>query len=100
MFLELGCSGQSSTVRFHGLSGGNTSRAEQIASASGVLNSTGPPIFGIVAARTRASRAGSPRTPAGAGAAPEPTGNGVTVRSTSIPPTLPLILYPTSGLGP
>ena len=68
MFFELGCSGQSSTTRFHGLSGGNTSSAEQMASASGVSNRIGLSIFGILAARMRSSRAGSPWTvPAGAG---------------------------------
>ena len=38
---------------------GKTSRAEQIASASGVSNMIGLSIFGILAARSRASRAGS-----------------------------------------
>ena len=96
IFFELGCSGQSSTTRFQGLSGGNTSSAEQMASASGVSNWIGLSIAGIFAARMRASRAGSPRTAAGTfvvtgGALPPETTKGVMVRSTSRLPTLPLI---------
>src|SRR3954471_10677603 len=59
IFAEFGWTGQSSTSWFHGLSGGNTSRAEQIASASGVSNDTGRSNFGIFAARSRSNRAGS-----------------------------------------
>src|SRR5215218_419593 len=59
IFAEFGWTGQSSTSWFHGLSGGNTSRAEQTASASGVSNETGLSIFGILAARSRSNRAGS-----------------------------------------
>src|SRR5438094_195503 len=62
IFGEFGWSGQSSTTRFHGLSGGNTSRAEQIASASGVSKPTGLVTAGILALRMRSSRAGSPET--------------------------------------
>src|SRR5438094_511175 len=93
MFFELGCNGQSSTTRFHGLSGGNTSRAAQIASASGVLNSITLSIFGILSARMRASRAGSPVTltfvagVVGLSGVADTT-KGVTVTSTSKPPTL------------
>ena len=47
MFFEFGWSGQSETTGFHGLSGGKTSRAARIASASGVLNITGFVIAGI-----------------------------------------------------
>ena len=60
MFFELGCTGQSDTTWFQGLSGGKTSKAERIASASGVSNITGLAIGGIFAARIRANRAGSP----------------------------------------
>src|SRR4051794_3512723 len=69
IFAEFGCVGQSSTTRFHGLSGGNTSRAEQMASASGVSNITGLVIAGILAERTRSTRAGSPATGFGGWAA-------------------------------
>src|SRR5262249_30321338 len=62
MFFELGWSGQSETSRFQGLSGGNTSRAETMASASAVSNGTGLSDFGLFAARTRFKRAGSPWT--------------------------------------
>ena len=61
MFFEFGCSGQSETTWFHGLSAGKTSRAEQMASASGVQKRIGLVIGGILAARMRASRAGSLR---------------------------------------
>ena len=53
IFFEFGWSGQSSTSRFQGLSGGNTSRADRIASASGVSNETGVVIAGIFAALMR-----------------------------------------------
>src|SRR5262245_36505378 len=97
MAFELGWSGQSDTTRFQGLSGGKTSRAETMASASAVSNMMGLSILGILAARMRARRAGSPLTLllaglAGGAAGAAPTGNGVTVRSTSSAPTLPLIL--------
>lgn len=59
MFFEFACNGQSETTWFQGLSGGNTSSAEQIASASGVLNITGLVMRGIFAVRIRSSRAGS-----------------------------------------
>ena len=62
IFFELECSDQSSMTKFQGLSGGNTSRADAIASASGVSNSIGLSILGITAARMRCSRAGSPWT--------------------------------------
>src|SRR5262249_30601110 len=62
MSLDLGCSGQSSTTRFHGLSSGKTSSAARMASASGVSNDTGLSIFGMVALRMRSRRAGSPET--------------------------------------
>src|SRR4051794_19460155 len=73
IFAEFGWSGQSSTRRFHGLSGGNTSRAEQMASASGVSKLTGFVIAGILAARMRSRRAGSPATFFGGSAAPATT---------------------------
>jgi len=60
MRCESGCSGQSSTIRFQGLSGGKTSSVLQIASASGVLNITGFVIEGIFVARVQLGRAGSP----------------------------------------
>ena len=56
---RFGCSGQSVMSWFHGLSGGKTSSAVQIASASGVLNSTGLVTGGSLAARSRFNRAGS-----------------------------------------
>src|SRR5262249_6424569 len=62
MLFELGCNGQSETSRFQGLSGGNTSRAETMASASGVSNITGLSNFGIFVDRMRSRRAGSPWT--------------------------------------
>src|SRR5262245_27132380 len=62
MFFELGWSGQSDTSRFQGLSGGNTSRAETMASASVVSNGTGLSNLGILAARIRSKRAGAPWT--------------------------------------
>src|SRR3981189_164416 len=94
MFFELGCTGQSSTTRFHALSGGNTSRADTMAPASGVSNRIGLSILGILAERMRSTRAGSPWTGVGAtgiGAAGLTT-NGVMVRSISLLPPLPVIL--------
>src|SRR4051812_1420457 len=44
---------------FQGLSGGKSSTADMMASASGVLKTTGPVIFGSLADRTRSRRAGS-----------------------------------------
>src|SRR3954469_12233478 len=80
---EFGWTGQSSTTRFHGLSGGNTSRADRMAAASGSSNETGFVMAGILAALMRATRAGSLATvPFAAGAdEPPPAGIGVTVRS-------------------
>jgi hypothetical protein len=92
MFFELGCSGHWSTTRFQGLSGGNTSRVDRTASASGVCNWIGLSTRGILAARMRATRAGSPLTWTALGAGKPPTTKGVTVKSMSRAPTLPLIL--------
>src|SRR3954454_1467071 len=64
IFAEFGWVGQSSTTRFHGLSGGNTSRAEQIASAPGVSNITGLVTAGTSTARIRSTGAGPPDTTA------------------------------------
>src|SRR6516162_8503194 len=58
-FFEFGWTGQSSITRFHGLFAGRTSRAEQIASASGVSNRIGLSMGGIFALWMRSRRAGS-----------------------------------------
>src|ERR1700722_16234630 len=79
MFFDLGGSGQSAATRFQGLSAGNTSRAAQIASASGVWNRIGLVIARILTVWMRLSRAGSPLTAPAAGALPKT--NGVTARS-------------------
>src|SRR4051812_45571084 len=64
MSFDLACTGQSVITAFHGLSGGKTSSAEQIASASGVSNMTGLLIGGIDADLIRASR--TPSSPSAA----------------------------------
>ena len=91
MFLEFGCSDQSETTWFQGLSAGKTSRAEQMASASGVQKRMGLLIGGIWAEWMRASRAGLlPAVPFFAGAAGAMP-LGVAVRSTVAVPILPLM---------
>ena len=62
-----------------------------MASASGVSNRIGLSIFGILAARMRASRAGSPWTATGGTVPVDGTMNGVTVRSIGMLAILPLM---------